>query len=82
MELKRQLDAKYDTLCMLKNKQLQAMSESEGSQPTSSIIQLDHVSVVVNGAGCCGKDSVSGSYLEQGGESHQDVNDGGYGLKP
>ncbi len=43
MELKRQLDVKYDTAWMLKHKLLQAMKESDDKQPISGIIQLDDV---------------------------------------
>ena len=36
MELKRQLDVKYDTAWMLKHKLLQAMKESDDKQPSAA----------------------------------------------
>ena len=45
MELKRQLDVKYDTAWMLKHKLLQAMKESDDKQPISGIIQIGRAHV-------------------------------------
>jgi len=43
MELKRQLDVKYDTAWMLKHNLRQVMKESDDKQPISGIIQLDDI---------------------------------------